>query len=104
MKQIFMQWADKVQVKPNRVQTRNMKSKWASCSAEKNVILNSLLNTMPREFVEYVVCHELLHLKVRRHNKLFKNLLSAYMPDWHDRISRTMEFVLRKEERQVLGS
>ena len=36
----------------------------------------------PETFQEYVILHELLHLKVPNHGKLFKSLLSAYMPDW----------------------
>ena len=90
---LVTRWAGKLQARPNRVQIRSMRNKWASCSREKNVVFNSILITMPREFVEYVICHELLHLKVPRHNKLFGSLLSAYMPDWKERVSRTVSSV-----------
>jgi hypothetical protein len=39
---------------------------------------------------EYVICYKLLNLKVSRHNKLFRNILSAHIPDWKERIIRTM--------------
>jgi len=97
LQELLRRWIDNLQVRPNRAQVRYMRDKWASCSQRKNITFNSLLTNMPKEFVEYVICHELLHLKVPRHNKLFRSLLSAYMPDWKERVTRTMEFVLHKE-------
>lgn len=87
-------WIEKLEVEPQRIQLKKMKSKWASCSSEKNLTFNSSLTNMPKEFVGYVICHELLHFKVPKHNKLFKNLLSAYMPDWKERVSRTIDYIL----------
>ena len=94
--QLLEQWVNKVQVKPRRIQIRAIKNKWASCSSDKIVIFNSLLTSMPKEFAEYVICHELLHLKVFKHNKLFRSLLTAYMPDWQERIHRSIQFVLNQ--------
>ena len=70
-------WIAKIDVKPQRIQLKKMKSKWASCTSEKNLTFNSNLTSMLIEFVGYVICHELLYFKVPKHNKLFKNLLSA---------------------------
>lgn len=92
--QMLNSWTEKLQVKPEKVQLKKMKSKWASCSPNKNVTFNSSLTVMPKEFAGYVVCHELLHFKVPNHNTLFKSLLAAYMPDWQERVSRTIDYVL----------
>jgi predicted metal-dependent hydrolase len=97
-RQLVEEWVEKLQVKPKKVQIRKMKNKWASCSPGKSVLFNSLLMGMPKEFAAYVICHELLHFKVPNHNKLFKNLLSAYMPDWRERIARTIEYFLKQKE------
>jgi predicted metal-dependent hydrolase len=102
-RQLVEEWVEKLHVKPKKVQIRKMKKKWASCSPGKSVLFNSLLMGMPKEFVAYVVCHELLHFKVPNHNKLFKNLLSAYMPDWRERISRTIEYFLKQKENEKNG-
>jgi len=96
-------WTEKLQVKPKKIQLKSMKSKWASCSQSKTVMFNSSITSMPKEFVEYVVCHELLHFKVPKHNKLFRNLLSAYMPDWQERISRTIDYVLAQNNGKKLS-
>lgn len=91
------EWIDKLEVRPNRIQLRKMKNKWASCSSRKNVVFNTLLMDMPKEFVEYVICHDILHLKVPRHSKLFRNLLSTFMPDWKERVTKTIDFFLKRE-------
>lgn len=95
-------WIGKLEVKPEKVQLKKMRSKWASFSSRKNLAFNTSLTRMPKEFVGYVICHELLHFKVTKHNKLFKSLLSAYLPDWQERISRTIDYVLTQNNGRVL--
>jgi len=87
-------WIGKLEVKPEKVQLKKMRSKWASFSSKKNLAFNTNLTCIPKEFVSYVICHELLHFKVPKHNKLFKNLLFAYMPDWRDGVSETIDYIL----------
>ncbi len=94
IRQMVQSWKNKLGVKTGNVQVRRLRNKWASCSPSRNITLNEKLLNMPKQFVEYVICHELLHLKVRRHNKLFKNLLSAYMPDWQERLTKTVERII----------
>lgn len=96
LRELINGWMAKLKVKPNRIQIRMMRSKWASCSPEKNIIFNSLLRNMSKDFVEYVICHEFLHLKVPRHSKLFRSLLMTYMPDWKERVITTMKSILNK--------
>lgn len=75
-------WAGRVRVKPKRVNLQPMTKKWASCSTKGYVTFNAELLDESREFGEYVILHELLHLQVPNHGKLFKSLLTAHMPDW----------------------
>ena len=74
-------WASRIRVKPTRITLRRMTRKWASCSAAGRVSFNTELLKEPRAFRDYVVVHELLHLRVPNHGKLFKSLLKAYLPD-----------------------
>ena len=59
-----------------------MRRKWASCSTAGTVSFSLDLLAQPAPFREYVIVHELLHLKVPNHGKLFKSLLRAYLPDY----------------------
>ena len=64
---------------------RKMKTRWGSCNPVKKYInLNQELIKKPKKAIEYVVLHEIAHLKHHNHDKQFYNYLSAYMPDWRD--------------------
>jgi predicted metal-dependent hydrolase len=78
-------WADRIGVQPRRIQFRDMTRKWGSCSTAENITLNTRLTWLSPHLAEYVVCHELVHLRVFNHGKEFKAVMSAYMPDWEER-------------------
>jgi len=63
-------------VKVNKVYFRRMNSKWGSCSSNKNLTLNTDLKFLPRKLIEYVIFHEISHLRERRHSKRFWDLIS----------------------------
>ncbi len=86
MREEIRQWAEKIGVKPKRVQIQRMTRKWASCSETGRVCFSiDLLDEAPG-FREVVIVHELLHLQVPNHGKLFKSLMNAYLPGWEDRV------------------
>lgn len=61
-----------------------MTRKWGSCSTAGNVTLAADLADQPPGFQDFVIAHELLHLRVPNHGKLFKALMTAYVPDWRE--------------------
>src|SRR5438094_778816 len=75
-------WAGKIRVKPGQVRVQRMTRKWASCSTRRWVSFSEDLLRESVKFQDYVIVHELLHLKVPNHGKLFKSLLSAHLPGW----------------------
>ena len=75
-------WAERIRVRPARVQLQRMTTKWASCSSAGRLCFSRDLLRKARAFQEVVVVHELLHLQVPNHGKLFKSLMTAYLPSW----------------------
>ena len=72
-------------VKPEVIY-KNMKTRWGTCNIEKALItLNIQLIKVDPFLTEYVICHELTHLKYRNHNKDFYTFLTAMIPDWKQR-------------------
>lgn len=61
---------------------RTMKKQWGSCSPKGTLSLNPYLVKAPRECVDYVILHELCHLKEHNHSKRFYTLLNQHMHDW----------------------
>jgi hypothetical protein len=68
-----------------RLIVRAMQSRWGSLSQAGTMTLNANLVRAPRACIEYVVAHELCHLKHRDHNASFFRLLGQVMPDWEKR-------------------
>lgn len=62
-----------------------MQSRWGSLSPAGTMTLNANLIRAPRACIEYVVAHELCHLKHRDHDAGFYRLLGRVMPDWETR-------------------
>lgn len=75
-----------MEVKPSRVSLRDMRRKWGSCSALGTITLNTRLCWLDAPLAEYIVCHELAHLKELNHSKSFWAIVLAYMPDYKARI------------------
>ena len=59
-----------------------MTRKWGSCSTAGIITLATDLGDQEVGFQDFVIAHELLHLRVPNHGKLFKALLNAHVPDW----------------------
>jgi predicted metal-dependent hydrolase len=74
-------WAGRIGVEPSRVQVQRMTRKWASCSSNGVLSFNTELLEKEREFGEAVIVHELLHLRIPNHGRLFRSLFRAYLPD-----------------------
>ena len=78
------QWAGRLGVDMVRVQIQPMGAKWGSISTAGNLTLARDVLQLPRPLVDYIICHELLHLQVPHHNRLYRLVLSRYIPDWRE--------------------
>ncbi|MBC7249686.1 MAG: M48 family metallopeptidase [Anaerolineae bacterium] len=103
LRDLVGEWSARVGVRLGRVQVRAMRSKWASCSGRGNLTLSTALLALPRDLAEYVVCHELVHLKVAGHGKGWQALMGLYLPDWRERERRLAGWVVQDPERAVVG-
>jgi predicted metal-dependent hydrolase len=61
---------------------RQMESRWGSCTPEGKILLNLKLIQVSKVYIDYVVMHELCHLKEPHHGPRFYELLDRVMPDW----------------------
>lgn len=75
-------WAVKLRVNPRVVRVQEMRRKWGSCSSGGTVTLAADLVRQDEHFQNYVIVHELLHLRYSSHGRLFKALMSAHVPGW----------------------
>jgi predicted metal-dependent hydrolase len=74
--------SSKLDLRYNRVLIKSQKSSWGSCSKNKNLNFNLLLAALPSEIIDYVIIHELMHLKELNHSKRFWELVNMQDPDY----------------------
>ena len=76
-------WAPVIGVRVDSLGVRDMKTRWGTCNTrDKRIWVSLRLGKMPTRCLEYVVVHELIHLKEKGHNKTFYGYLDRYYPDW----------------------
>jgi len=81
--QLIAKWEPLMGVKVARFFVQRMKTKWGSCSPEtRGIRLNTDLAKKPRECLEYIVVHEMLHLLEPTHNVHFVALMDQFIPKW----------------------
>ncbi|MCM8812212.1 MAG: M48 family metallopeptidase [Candidatus Omnitrophica bacterium] len=76
------EWAQRIEVQPKEIHIRQMRNKWASVSTNGRLSFNAELLEMEKRYRDYVIVHELVHMKVPNHGKLFKSLMFAFLPKW----------------------
>jgi len=71
-------------LRPGRVSIRNQRSRWGSCAREGNIALNFRLVQMPAAIRDYVLLHELMHLRQQNHSRRFWRLVEQVCPGFKD--------------------
>ena len=72
-------------VKPNKISINSAKTRFGSCSSQKNINFSFRLALYPYEAIEYVCVHELAHLKEMNHSKKFWQIVETCLPDYKSR-------------------
>ena len=82
---LISKWERKLDVKVNGCYLQRMKTKWGSCNHRAgNIRLNTELVKKPKDLLEYVVVHEMLHLREPKHSGMFLELLTKHFPGWEE--------------------
>lgn len=74
----------KMQLFPTSISFRKNKRTWGSCNYKNGLNFNILLMKFPIEVMEYVIIHELAHIKHKNHSKDFWNLVEVYCPNYRE--------------------
>jgi len=93
-------WCSKMNEQNVTWQIKQMRAEWGSCQQKKRKLLFNLeLARVPLSCIEYVVVHELAHLLVSNHNRLFEKRLEQFLPNWRQLRQQLNDFIaLYKED------
>lgn len=78
-------WCKKVMVNPRAVHIKTVKTLWGSCSSRLNLTFCTRLALVPPELLDYVIVHELCHIKEMNHSPRFWTEVAKYIPDCKER-------------------
>ena len=78
-------FADKMGVEYEKITIRNQKTRYGSCTAKGNLNFNCLIMLMPEEIIDYVIVHELCHIKEMNHSHRFWKAVEDILPDYKER-------------------
>ena len=96
--ELIQKWEPKLGVKVAGYFLQRMKTKWGGCNQRKrNIRLNTELVKKPRDLLEYVVVHEMLHLVEPTHSERFLAMLSKHYPAWREARAELNELPLAAE-------
>lgn len=92
-------WSKRLEVDEPDWGIKKMKTRWGTCNqAAGRIWLNLELAKKPKQCLEYIVVHELLHLLERHHNDRFAALMEQSLPDWRLRRAALSQSALAHEE------
>lgn len=95
---LIRKWEPKLDVSVSRYFVQKMKTKWGSCNpAAGHIRLNTELVKKPRDLLEYVVVHEMVHLLVPTHSDHFVAILAEHWPQWRESRQELNELPLTAE-------
>ena len=95
---LIQKWEPKLKVKVTGYFLQRMKTKWGSCNPKAGHIrLNTELVKKPKDLLEYVVVHEMAHLRAPTHNDRFIAILEKHYPTWREACAELNELPLTAE-------
>ena len=82
---LILKWERKLNVKTSKYFLQRMKTRWGSCNPKtKTIRFNTELVKKPKDLLEYVIVHEMIHLLEPKHSNRFMTLMSEYFPSWQE--------------------
>jgi len=95
---LIRKWEAKLGVVVASYFLQRMKTKWGGCNPrQRNIRLNTELVKKPKDLLEYVVLHEMVHLIEPKHNERFLALMTKYYPTWREARAELNELPLAAE-------
>jgi predicted metal-dependent hydrolase len=78
-------YSDQLQVTPQKIVFKKLRGRWGSTTKDNTINLSVDLLKAPKSVIDYVVLHELCHIRIKEHSHRFWNLVHGFMPDYEKR-------------------
>jgi len=85
-------WSDKMDLPVNKLSFRKTKRQWGSCSSKNEISINTMIMKLPLNVIQYIIIHELAHIKYKHHQKDFWKLVECYLPDYKTHVKELKNY------------
>lgn len=92
---LVKKWSKVMGVAPEHISFRKANKRWGSCSPTNRISFNYHLMKLPTSLIEYVVVHELSHIRYKNHSKAFWGVVAKYMSDYGEKEAKIKKFEKR---------
>ncbi|MBE6788331.1 MAG: M48 family metallopeptidase [Ruminococcaceae bacterium] len=92
-----LEFSEIMDLKPSDVKITSARTRFGSCSPKNSLCFSYRLMLYPKEAVDYVIVHELAHIKHKNHGKRFYALIEKYLPDYRERNKLLKSDILQKK-------
>jgi len=89
---LVTQWAKTMKVNVNKISFRKAKRQWGSCSIKNDLSFNTMMMKLPLDVIQYIVVHELAHIKHKHHQKAFWAFVAQYLPKYKTQVTELKKF------------
>jgi predicted metal-dependent hydrolase len=86
-------WAEKMRLSPTNIRFRKTKRQWGSCSGKNVLSFNTMMMKLPHDVIQYIIIHELAHIKHKHHQKDFWQLIEHYLPDYRKQVAELKNYM-----------
>jgi len=89
---VVKEWSRKMELNYNKISFRKTKRQWGSCSAKNDLSFNTMMMKLPLDVIQYIIVHELAHIKHKHHQKAFWTLVEAYLPAYKAQVKELKNY------------
>jgi len=89
---VVQECATTMQLSYHLISFRKTKRQWGSCSAKNDLSFNTMMMKLPLDVIQYIVIHELAHIKHKHHQKAFWALVETYLPTYKTQVKELKNY------------
>ncbi len=85
-------WSRQMALTPTNIRFRKTKRQWGSCSGKNILSFNTMIMKLPQDVIQYIIVHELAHIKHKHHQKSFWKLVEKYILDYKQHVTELKKY------------
>ena len=89
---IVEEWSENMGLLTKSISFRKTKRQWGSCSSKNDLSFNTMMMKLPLDVIQYIIVHELAHIKQKHHQKAFWELVEKYLPEYKTQVEELKNY------------